>query len=146
MQLQLNTDHELTGSASLAARLQADVDAALDRFAERITRVEMHLNDVNGGDKAGPDKRCQIEARVAGRPPVSVNHVAPDLQVAVDGALDKLVRALDRAFGKLDANRRRAPHHGMGDAVGAEDLASAPLPPTDGPAVPTASPDDGGTR
>ena len=126
MQLNLNTDHHLRGSQALAARVQADVDAALDRFAPRITRVEMHLNDVNGSGKAGADKRCQVEARVAGRPPLSVTHVAPGLDQAVAGALDRLVAALEHAFGKLDAaSLRRAPHHGLGDAAGVDALIDA---------------------
>jgi hypothetical protein len=120
MQLQLNTDHNLRGSEGLTARVKADVESALGRFAPRITRVEMHLNDLNGS-KAGPDKRCQIEARIAGRAPVSVNHVAPALQVAIDGALGKLVSALDHAFGKLDATRRGAPHHGHEDGAAKDD-------------------------
>jgi hypothetical protein len=119
MQLQLNTDHHLRGSEALAARLQADVESALDRFSQRVTRVEMHLNDLNGGDKGGHDKRCQLEARIAGRAPVSVTHVAPAWDQAVDGALGKLAAALDRTFGKLDASQRGAPRHGLdaGDDV-----------------------------
>ena len=105
MQLQLNADSRLRGSADFVVRLQQDVDAALDRFAPRITRVEVHLNDLNAG-KAGLDKRCQLEARIAGRSPLSVGHVAPSVQLAVDGALVKLVAALDRTFGKLDASQR----------------------------------------
>ncbi len=114
MQLQLNTDHHLRGSGDLSARLQADVDATLERFAPRVTRVEMHLNDLNGGDKGGSDKRCQLEARIAGRTPVSVTHVAPAWDQAIDGALAKLAAALDRALGKLEASQRVAPHHGLG--------------------------------
>jgi ribosome-associated translation inhibitor RaiA len=119
MQLQLNTDHNVHGSEELNARLQVDVAQALERFAPRVTRVEMHLNDLNG-DKAGSDKRCQIEARIVGRPPISVNHVAPVMRAAIDGAVTKLVRALDHAFGKLDAHRRGAPHHGLDGVVDAD--------------------------
>jgi len=105
MQFQLNTDPQLRAAADLVGRLQQDVEAALARFAPRITRVEVHLNDLNG-DKAGLDKRCQLEARVAGRSPVSVRHVAPSVQRAVDGALAKLVAALDHTLGKLDTAHR----------------------------------------
>ena len=106
MQVQLNTDHHLVGSEDLARRLDDEVQSALARFRERITRVEMHLNDLNGA-KSGADKRCQIEARVAGRPPLSVEHTADTVRLAIDGALDKLVRTLDRTFGKLEADRHR---------------------------------------
>lgn len=107
MQLQLNTDHHLRGSPELGARLRQALEAALARFAPRITRVEVHLNDLNAG-KAGIDKRCQMEARIAGRPPVSVQHVAESVPLAFDGALARLVAALDHALGKLDTTRRAA--------------------------------------
>jgi hypothetical protein len=120
MQLQLNTDHHLRGSPRLAERLEPEVARALDRFVPRVTRVEMHLNDLDGGDKGGPDKRCRLEARIAGRTPVSVSHVAPAWDPAIGGALDKLATALDRAFGKRDASQRAAPRpaRDAGDEVG----------------------------
>jgi len=117
MHLQLNTDHHLRGSEALAQRLKLECESALGRFAPRVTRVEMHLNDVNG-ERAGVDKRCQLEARVAGRAPLSVQHVAPSVQLAVDGALTRLVRALDHALGKRDAGSKGA---GRGRGAAAPD-------------------------
>ncbi|MBA3624016.1 MAG: HPF/RaiA family ribosome-associated protein [Methylibium sp.] len=106
MQIQLNTDNHLLGSADLAARLESEVRSSLERFADRITRVEVHLNDLNSDKSGGDDKRCMMEARVAGRQPMSVDHHAPTVDLAISGASDKLVRALDTVFGKLEAGRR----------------------------------------
>ena len=106
MQIQLNTDNNLTGSEQLAEQLEGHLRAALDRFSERITRVEVHLTDVNSGEKSGTDKRCMMEARIAGRQPLSVTHVAATVDLAIDGAADKLTNALDTTLGKLDADRR----------------------------------------
>ncbi|MBA3599252.1 MAG: HPF/RaiA family ribosome-associated protein [Methylibium sp.] len=106
MQIQLNTDNNLVGSEALTARLEAEVRSSLDRFADRITRVEVHLNDLNSDKSGGDDKRCMMEARVAGRAPMSVDHHAPTVDLAISGASDKLVRALDTVFGKLEAGRR----------------------------------------
>lgn len=106
MQIQLNTAHNVTGSEELAAQLEGDVRAALDRFAERITRVEVHLTDLNSSEKRGTDKRCLMEARIAGRQPLSVTHVAATVDLAIDGAADMLTHALDTTFGKLDSDRR----------------------------------------
>jgi len=50
-----------------------------------------------------------MEARVAGRQPMSVTHEAPPVILAIDRASDKLARALDRNFGTLDADRRSGP-------------------------------------
>jgi ribosome-associated translation inhibitor RaiA len=106
MRIQLNTDNHVTGSDDLALRLDAHLRAALSRFEERLTRVEAHFNDANAA-KAGTGKRCQLEARVAGRQPLSVDHTAETIALALHGASDKLVRALDRTFGKQDADRHR---------------------------------------
>jgi ribosome-associated translation inhibitor RaiA len=102
MQVLLNTDNHITGSDDLSARVEADVAAAIDRFADRVTRVEVHLNDENS-KKAGPaDKRCMLEARVRGVAPIAVTANADSYDLAVAAAADKLVRALDSALGKLD--------------------------------------------
>jgi hypothetical protein len=42
-----------------------------------------------------------MEARIAGREPVAVTHHAEALTKAVEGASDKLKRALDTVLGKL---------------------------------------------
>ncbi len=116
MQIQLNTDNHLVGSDDLALQLEAEVRTALVRFADRITRVEVHLNDLNS-DKAGSaDKRCMMEARVAGRQPISVTHQASTLALAMTGASAKLVRALERMVGKLEAGRRSGAKLGKDDA------------------------------
>ena len=65
MQIQINSDHHITGSPELAGHVQALVRDTLDRFSDRITRVEVHLNDLNSV-KGGADKRCLMEARLAG--------------------------------------------------------------------------------
>jgi ribosome-associated translation inhibitor RaiA len=44
-----------------------------------------------------------LEARMANVQPIAVSHQAESLQLAFEGALDKLERALGRAIGKLDA-------------------------------------------
>lgn len=106
MQIQLNTDSHLVGSEDLTAQLERVVRAALERFGDRITRVEVHLTDLNSGQKGGIDKRCMMEARIAGRQPMSVSHEAANVDLAIDGAARKLTHALDTIFGKLDADRR----------------------------------------
>lgn len=101
----LNTDHHLTASDDLQARVEADVAAALDRFGERVTRVEVHLNDENSGKAGAADKRCMMEARLRGHSPVAVTARAEDYELAVAAASDKLARALASAFGRLDDRR-----------------------------------------
>ncbi len=101
MQIQVNTDRTVSGSEELSRRVEGVVEGALGRFAERITRVEVHLNDVNGKKAGDDDNRCQMEARLAGLQPVSVSHQADTLDQAIDGAAKKLQRMLDTTLGKL---------------------------------------------
>ena len=101
MQIQINSDHHITGSPELAARVQALVRDTLERYSDRITRVEVHLNDQNSVKRGSNDKRCGMEARVAGIGPVDVNHEAETLDLAIDGAMEKLERALEHKLGRI---------------------------------------------
>ena len=47
------------------------------------------------------DERCLLEARLAGLQPLAVSHQATTLEQAVDGAVEKLKRSLDRTLGRL---------------------------------------------
>ncbi len=48
MQIQINTDRNIEGHEELANEVEAALEAAVGRFAHRITRVEVHLSDLNG--------------------------------------------------------------------------------------------------
>lgn len=100
MQIQINSDHHITGSPELAGHVQALVRDTLDRYSDRITRVEVHLNDLNSGVKGGLDKRCLMEARFGGVGPIAVNHEAETLDLAINGALEKLEHAIEHKLGK----------------------------------------------
>lgn len=100
MQIQINTDHNIEGREALAAHVHDVVEGALKRLAEHITRVEVHLGDENA-DKGGlSNKRCMIEVRMEGRPPVAVTNHAENLHQALDGAADKAVRLIESALGR----------------------------------------------
>ena len=105
MQVLLNTDHHLNASDELAARFEADVTDAIDRFSDRVTRVEVHLNDENSSKAGAADKRCMMEARLRGHPPVAVTANAEAYDLALAAASDKLAKALDRIVGRLDDKR-----------------------------------------
>ncbi len=72
----------------------------LARFSDKITRVELHLSDVNG-DRGGNDKRCVIEVRPNGLDPVVTTEQADTIDKAVRSATHKMVSLLDSTFGKL---------------------------------------------
>ena len=74
MQIQVNTDSNVHGDDSLAGWVRQEIEEKLARFSEHITRIEVHLSDVNAARESAADKRCLIEARLAGREPTAVSH------------------------------------------------------------------------
>lgn len=101
MKIQFNTDNNITGSEELRRPLEETISRSLDRFSDRITRLEVHLNDVNSHKGGDDDKRCMLEARLEGLQPVAVTNNAGTHEEAVRGAVNKLKAALDTVLGKL---------------------------------------------
>lgn len=106
MQIQINTDHNLKVTDSEAGQLKGLVDGVLGRFAGHITRVEIHLSDENASKRGQDDKRCLLEARPEGRRPIAVSHTASNLILAVEGASEKMARAIDSDIGRQRSQRR----------------------------------------
>ena len=48
MQVQLKTDSRVQGAESLAAWVERELKDKLARFRDQVTRIEVHLSDVNG--------------------------------------------------------------------------------------------------
>ena len=111
MQIQINTDHHIEGSEARDAWARGVLEAALAPHAAQLTRVEVHFSVESAGRAGTSDKRCLVEARVNGRPPVAVTHHAEALDAALNGAVHKLLRALEHAQGRADkhAHDLRAP-------------------------------------
>ncbi len=102
MKILINTDNNIEGGEDLAEQAEAAVESALSHLAERITRVEVHLSDENSDKKAGSkDKRCLMEARLEGHQPIVASDGAETIEQAIDGAAEKLKRALDDTLGRL---------------------------------------------
>jgi ribosome-associated translation inhibitor RaiA len=102
MQIQVNSNNSVVAHEGLTREVEATVEAAVRRWRNRITRVEVHLNDLNSHKGGAQDKRCLLEARVGGLQPVAVSHKAATVQEALAGAADKLERALESTFGRLN--------------------------------------------
>lgn len=101
MHVQVHSDSNASAHEEFVLRVTGIVESALTRFADQITRVEVHLTDINAGKGGVGDKRCTMEARLAGMQPIAVSHQADTAQRAIDGAIGKLERAMDHAIGKL---------------------------------------------
>lgn len=101
MQIHISTDKNVHGSDALVRRVEQELETAFSRSSERITRLEAHLGDETTAHAAGPDRRCVLEARLAGHGVVSVTHHAGSVTDACHGAIRKLESALESRFGRL---------------------------------------------
>jgi ribosome-associated translation inhibitor RaiA len=101
MKVQINTDDNIDQSDAQPEQTEATIRTILDRFVDRLTRVEVHLSDENSDKKFGTaDMRCMLEARLEGLDPVAVTDEAATLEQAVEGAARKMRRSLDSILGK----------------------------------------------
>lgn len=105
MQVNVHTDNHITGREALVSRVETEVEGTLSRFGDRLTRIEVYLGDENGPKHGSDDKRCLMEARVAGFHPIAATHHAADLDDAIQGAAEKLERAIEHALSKHDATK-----------------------------------------
>jgi ribosomal subunit interface protein len=93
-----NVDH----SQAIDEHVNQHVTDALRHLTDRITRVEVHLHDDNAGKSGSQDKRCVMEARIAGQQPLAVDHQNDDLYKCIGETADKLGRAVKKQIDKLD--------------------------------------------
>ncbi len=103
MLIQLNTDGNILGNEARAQQVEIVLRDALAHLTQHITRLEVHLSDVNSEAKQGAkDMRCLLEARLAGRQPTAVSHQAATVEQALHGAADKLKHSLESTLGRLN--------------------------------------------
>lgn len=100
MQVLVDTDHNVEGSEQFSQHVESAVRTALHRYADQITRVEVHLSDENGAKTGSADKRCLIEARPTDHQPLIASNDAATLQGAFDGAAKKMQHLLESTLGR----------------------------------------------
>lgn len=97
MQIEISANGFSTTDA-IREHVHGQIESAIGRFGDRLTRVEVHLGDTNA-KKGGPDdKRCMIEARPRGAQPIAIEHHADDIYDAISEAASKIKRALAKKF------------------------------------------------
>ncbi len=112
MQVEVVTDNHVDGSERLSAYVTSVLEDALARYGDRVTWVQAHLGDENSHKSGGSDKWCAFSLKMGGMPTVNVNAGAPTIDLAIDGAVDKLVKTLDRQIGKKQDHKGRTPMSG----------------------------------
>ncbi len=78
----------------------------LGKFAERIERVSVRLEDVNG-PKGGASRRCAVKVVVTRHESVVVEVVDVDHRAAFDHAIDSAERAVRRSLDRVRVKARR---------------------------------------
>lgn len=101
MQVQIYTQSHIDGHERMEAFFKESIATTLKRFEDKVTRLEVHISDENNHKTADNDKRCVIEARVAGMAPIAVTNHSDTTEKAILGAIDKIKKSLEHAFDKL---------------------------------------------
>ncbi|MGM0478897.1 MAG: HPF/RaiA family ribosome-associated protein [Bacteroidota bacterium] len=101
MEIQFNTDKNIEGKERIENYFTGKLNENLERFEDRLTRIEVHLSDENGDKSGERDKKCVLEARPEGLKPVVVTSYDDTIEKAISGASQKLKSSLTKLIGKL---------------------------------------------
>lgn len=91
--------------SALRDYIEMRLDRSLGRIQDRISRVTIRLDDING-PKGGIDMRCHAEAHLVRSGMVLADVVAGDVRTAVDEAADRLALRVRKHFGRQREIRR----------------------------------------
>lgn len=101
MIIQLNTDKNLTIHSEYEAQITSKLNHDLERYTDHISRIEVHMSDENGSKGGVNDKKCLLEARFEGKPPIVTSDLGDTYDLALKGATEKLRNALKTVVSKL---------------------------------------------
>ena len=77
------------------------INSKLKRFADKISRIEVHLSDQNSQKESTDDIQCKIEARIEGLQPILAIGKSNTKEKAFNDAINKMKAALDTVIGKM---------------------------------------------
>lgn len=101
MIIQINTDKTIIGDKKAMDYFTSQISDALSRFNNYITRIEIHLKDLNGKKDGFNDISCLLEARIKGSSPIAVSSQADTIELAISAAINKIKSALNSLLGKI---------------------------------------------
>ena len=106
MDIRFNSDNAIEGTAEMADQVRDRITERLEtRFGARLTRVEVHVRDIDGDSNRSDGVEANLEARPKNGAPIVVSGRAAEPFDAVNAALGTLVTRLDSIFGKADRHR-----------------------------------------
>ena len=107
----------LSLSRALKEHAERHFRFALDRFGERVRRVHVVVEDVNG-PRGGEDIHCKVTADLTTPGGLILREVSTNPFAAVARAADRLAHGVGRRVERLTRRRpRRGPRRGPHDAA-----------------------------
>lgn len=118
MQVQVHSDATIQGGDSLEIWAKEEIHTKLARLKEYVVRVEVFLTGVDAlKTSGGPGKKCVLETRANGRPPIAVNAEAEKVKDAFNAALEKLRRTVEADLDKVRDKNLRESVRGVDDVI-----------------------------
>ena len=108
MKIIINSNSQVDLNEDKIEYFRGDIESSLERFADWVTRIEVHLTDENSAKKGGDDDiRCLMEARPASHQPISIETRAGSPEQSIQEATDMLERRLDAMMDKIRSEQRK---------------------------------------
>ncbi len=105
MKIQVNTDSSIEGNDAHTLTVETTVHSGLDRYGDRLTRVEAYLSSEDGAaGKNSTEIKCLLEARPTNMDPVVVTGSGDTIERACHDATNKMQSLLDSTFGRIDSH------------------------------------------
>lgn len=104
MLIEINTDNHLNVDKQWIQDTKAELEHTLERFAPYLTRVEVFFNNENKHQSDPKKIKCAIEARMKNHQPITVTEFSENMQLAMNGANQKIKRCLNDTIKKLSNN------------------------------------------
>lgn len=101
MKIQVTRDENINYDIALSMFVDAHVNDTLERFAKRITEVDVHFSLVSGETSGGDERRCHMTAVGEGIETITANDDAPTFEAATRRATDRMLLLLTSKFGPL---------------------------------------------
>lgn len=92
-------------SADILSSVRRRTLFALGRYSQRIRAARIRLGDINiNGSEGAVEQCCGVQVDLAGGAPIVVHERGISLQAAVDAAMERAERAVQR---RIDVGRAR---------------------------------------
>lgn len=108
----------ITLSEELRELIQRRASFALSRVASRLSRLELHLADVNG-PRGGVDKRCGVLIHLDHGPALFIERTGEELPALIDRCLSSAGRAVRKRL-QQESMQRFLPRHEAAAALSAQ--------------------------